>query len=194
MLEIKDLNFSYGEKKIFSDFSISVPDSGIYVLMGPSGCGKSTLFSLIAGFLKSDSGSIKNDAEKPAFSFQEPRLIPSENALDNVNFVLGGKKETLEKAAGVLSELGLSDALYKYPSELSGGMQKRVSLARALAYDGDFLLLDEPLTGLDGEIKEKILSKIKEIGKRVPILMITHDKEEAAVSDMIFDFEKCNRL
>lgn len=194
MLEIKDLNFSYGEKKIFSDFSISVPDSGIYVLMGPSGCGKSTLFSLIAGFLKSDSGSIKNDAEKPAFSFQEPRLIPSENALDNVNFVLGGKKETLEKAVGVLSELGLSDALYKYPSELSGGMQKRVSLARALAYDGDFLLLDEPLTGLDGEIKEKILSKIKEIGKRVPILMITHDKEEAAVSDMIFDFEKCNRL
>lgn len=194
MLEIKNLNFSYGEKQIFSHFSISIPDKGVYVLMGPSGCGKSTLISLVAGFVKPHRGSIKCASKKTSFSFQDSRLIPTENAVSNVNFVLGGKSETLKKAASVLSELGLQDALLKLPSEMSGGMQKRVSLARALAYDGDFLLLDEPLTGIDDETKGKILAKIKEIGKYTPVLMITHDKDEAlSVADKIFQFNECNK-
>ncbi len=193
MLKIDNLSFSYGNEKIIDRFSIELDGNGIYAIMGPSGCGKSTLFSLICGLLKPDDGSIVYDYKKVSYAFQEPRLIPHMTAAENVNFVLGGKKSTLEKAKKALQAVGLGSDSEKYPSELSGGMQKRVALARALAFDGDLLLLDEPFTGLDEETKEDIIELIKEIGKSKLILMITHDGAEAEkCSANILHFNQIN--
>lgn len=194
MLEIENLKFSYGNHPVLRAFSLSVPEHGVHVLMGPSGCGKSTLLSLIAGLIRPVGGSLVCHAKKISYSFQEPRLLPWMNTADNVNFVLGGKGETLPKAEEALSELGLGNSLKKFPSELSGGMKKRVSLARAFAYDGDFLLLDEPTNGLDSETKEKIILKIAEIGKNTPVLMITHNEDDAKkCADNIFLFDECEK-
>lgn len=193
MLKTDKLSFSYGKEKILNDFSLTVDGNGIYAIMGPSGCGKSTLFSLISGLLKPQSGEITNDFERISYAFQEPRLIPHMTAAENVNFVLGGKKSTLERAIKALHAVGLGGDSDKYPSELSGGMQKRVALARALAFDGDFLLLDEPFTGLDDETKDNIIQLIKEVGKSKPVLMITHDISEAEKCEAnIFQFNQLN--
>lgn len=179
MLKIDNLSFSYGKDKIIENFSLELDGNGIYAIMGPSGCGKSTLFSLICGLQKPDSGSISHDYKRISYAFQEPRLLPHMTAAENINFVLGGKKTTLAKAKKALASVGLGEDADKYPFELSGGMQKRVSLARAIAYGGDFLLLDEPFTGLDEETKDDMIELIKEIGKSTFILMITHDVSES---------------
>lgn len=193
MLKTDKLSFSYGKEKILNDFSLTVDGNGIYAIMGPSGCGKSTLFSLISGLLKPQSGEITHDFERISYAFQEPRLIPHMTAAENVNFVLGGKKSTLERAIKALNAVGLGGDSDKYPSELSGGMQKRVALARALAFDGDFLLLDEPFTGLDDETKDNIIQLIKEVGKSKLVLMITHDISEAEKCEAnIFQFNQLN--
>ena len=114
-------------------------------------------------------------------------------AAENVNFVLGGKKSTLERAKAALTSVGLGDDSKKYPSELSGGMQKRVALARAFAFEGDFLLLDEPFTGLDEETKDNIIDIIKEMGKSRLVLFITHDITEAEKCEAeILHFGKLN--
>ena len=194
MLKIEDLSFSYGTQSIIKNLSLTIEQNGVYAIMGPSGCGKSTLFSLISGLLKPDSGSITTDAEKLSFSFQEARLLPWETAEQNVNFVLGSKKNALQKARGALLKVGLGEDRTKYPGELSGGMQKRVSLARAFAAGGDLILLDEPFEGLDTETKAGIIENVKEIGKNSIILLITHDINEANdCAEKVFDFYELNK-
>lgn len=194
MLKIEDLSFSYGTQSIIKNLSLTIEQNGVYAIMGPSGCGKSTLFSLISGLLKPDSGSITTDAEKLSFSFQEARLLPWETAEQNVNFVLGSKKNALQKARGALLKVGLGEDRTKYPGELSGGMQKRVSLARAFAAGGDLILLDEPFAGLDTETKAGIIENVKEIGKNSIILLITHDINEANdCAEKVFDFYELNK-
>lgn len=191
MLKIDSVSFSYGKEKILDSFSLDLPNKGVFSIMGPSGCGKSTLFSIIGGLLKPTSGTVEHDFRRIAFAFQDARLMPWMTAAENVNYVIGGKKSTLEAACKALTEVGLDGSTEKYPSELSGGMKKRVSLARAFAYDGDFLLLDEPLTGIDDEMKERIIEKLVETGKEKLVLMITHDISEAEkCSEEIFDFYK----
>lgn len=180
MLELNDLSFSYGGEKVFKHISHIFPNTGVYAVMGASGCGKSTLFSVIAGILEPSGGSVKYDG-KLTVSFQEPRLLPHMTALENVNFVLSGKKSTLSRALSALRVVGLAENgdENKYPAELSGGMQKRVSFARALAYGGDILLLDEPFSGIDEERKDKLIAEIKEIGKKSLVIMTTHEISEA---------------
>lgn len=179
MLKINNLSFSYGEKDIIKDLSLSLPEKGVFVIMSPSGSGKTTLFSLIAGLLEPDSGSIETDAKKVAVSFQDDRLLPWMSAAENVNFVLGGKKNTLTRAVKHLSELGLGEDAGKYPSELSGGMKKRVSLARAFATEADLVLLDEPFNGLDADTKSVVMDKIKKVGESALVLVITHERADA---------------
>ena len=194
MLKIENLSFSYGNEQVLQDLSLTLPDRGVFAIMGPSGCGKSTLFALISGLLKPSSGKIELDAKRIAFAFQDARLMPWMTAAENVNFVLGGKKSTLERAERALEDLGLGDATYKYPDELSGGMQKRVSLARAFAFEGDLFLLDEPFTGLDANTKTGITQKVKEIGKKSLVLLITHDIGEANdCAENVFNFNGLNR-
>ncbi len=194
MLKIEKLSFSYGNEQILEDFSLTLPKNGVFAIMGPSGCGKSTLFALISGLLKPSSGNIRLETERLAFDFQDARLIPWMSAAENVNFVLGGKKTTLAKAKKALAHVGLEAASDKYPNELSGGMQKRVSLARAFVCESDFILLDEPFAGLDSETKSGIIEKIKQIGKNSLVLLITHDIGEANdCAEKIFDFKQLNK-
>ncbi len=173
MIEIKDLKKAFDENVIFDGFSLSLPDKGFYALSGPSGAGKTTLFRMISGLDTGYAGEI-NANGKISYVFQENRLLPQMTAYENVFTVCGDK----EKSLSLLREVGLIDAVDKYPSELSGGMNRRVAIARALSYGHDILLLDEPFTALDADIRDKIINLIKELEKDKLLLIITHDPDE----------------
>lgn len=181
MIRITDLSHSFGDKQVFKALSLEFPDTGAFVIMGDSGCGKTTLLNMIAGTLKPTLGEILSDRKelKISYMFQEPRLLPWMSAAENVNLVLGGKKSTLIKAKELLSLVGLGADADKYPSELSGGMNQRVSFARALAYQGDILLLDEPFNGLDEDNVKKLIGIIKEYSKDHLVIAVTHAREYA---------------
>ena len=193
MIEIKDLYFSYGEKAVIKNLNLKFPSSGTYAIMGPSGCGKTTLLYLIAGLLKPSGGSIELDRDKIAYSFQEPRLLEQMTALENVKFVLKGK-DARAKAQKSLKALGLEDEMDYFPRSLSGGMKQRVSIARALAYDGDVTLLDEPFNGLDEEIKGQAAALLREKAQGSLVIIITHSTEDAMLCGAkILNFEELNK-
>ena len=181
MLTFDHVFFSFDGKTVLSDFSLKVEKGEIVALMGESGIGKSTLLNLAAGLLHPQKGSIKNHSTKISYAFQEPRLFPWMTALENVNAVLSGKGDTLPTAQKALDFVYLGKDGQLYPNELSGGMKTRVSIARAIAYDGDLYLLDEPFSALDAELREKILlslrNHLKERGATA--LFVTHQHEEA---------------
>ena len=169
--------------------SITFPDRGFIALCGASGQGKSTLLSLIAGLHKPDFGSIESNNAIVSMSFQEPRLIPSLSAAENVNLVFGGKKTTLRKAEALLNELGITD-VHAYPDELSGGMKARVSVARALAFKADVYLFDEPFANLDQSTAELTSEVIKSHTKGALVIAVMHNVDFAlklADSVIVFD-------
>ena len=181
MLKFDRVSFSYGDKKILSDFSMTLQKGEILAIMGASGFGKSTILNLVAGLRQPDSGEITCNAERISYAFQEPRLFPWMTALDNVNAILSAKSDTLGTAKQALKTVGLTDSALLFPSELSGGMKSRVSLARAIAYGGDLYLLDEPFAALDEETKTKIANglrqHIKESGASA--IFVTHLRSDA---------------
>ena len=179
MIEIKNLSLSYEGERVIENFSLSLEKGDKIVLMGPSGCGKSSLLSSIAGLLSPEKGSIKTDG-RISFVFQEPRLLPWLNALENINAVLSDSAASLGEAEKWLNAVGLGGDGGKLPAELSGGMQQRVSIARALAYDGDILLLDEPSKGMDAETKAAVWEKLLAAAEGQTSILVTHDEEEAA--------------
>lgn len=183
MLIIDKLTVSFNGTPVIKELSADISDSHITALVGSSGCGKTTLLNVIAGLVKADSGRVLCD-KKVSYMFQEPRLFPFLTAIDNVNAVLSGKKHTLDKARECLERVVFND-FDKYPDELSGGMQQRVSLARALASDGELLLLDEPLSALDEQSRIQLLQVIKNDGRQV--IMVTHDMTDAAIADKIIE-------
>ena len=186
MLSVKDLTFAYrdpasGEKgrNIADGLSFSVAEGETAAVMGESGSGKTTLARLVLGLEKPDSGSIEAP-ERIAVVFQEDRLLPWFSARRNVAAAL--PRERARDAAlidAVLADVELTDAADKPIRELSGGMQRRVAIARALAYGGELLILDEPLKGLDEELKRRIVPRIK--ARFSTILLITHSTDEAAL-------------
>jgi NitT/TauT family transport system ATP-binding protein len=145
--------------------------------MGPSGCGKTTLLRIALGQLTPTEGTVENTFRKTAVVFQEPRLLPWRTALENVNLVLGDSKTTLEAAKRHLQQVQLADALQKYPRELSGGMQQRVAMARALAVEGDLLVLDEPFKAMDEALRDQIIALTEKTD--AAILLVTHEEAEA---------------
>ena len=147
--------------------------------MGPSGCGKTTLLRVALGLQHPDAGSVSNRFACPASVFQEPRLLPWRTALENVNLVLSDGPGTREEARGWLERLELGDAAELYPTELSGGMQQRVSLARALAAGPDLLVLDEPFKGLDEALRTRMTALISQALPEAAILLATHSEAEA---------------
>lgn len=175
MLEFKNVSFSYGEKNVLENFSFSAKDGEITAILGPSGFGKTTLLELASGFLKPKSGEIFPFSEKLTFVFQEDRLLPWATALENLLAV------NIEKirAAEYLEKVGLSDSAEKYPDELSGGMCRRLAIARALAFGGKVFFLDEPLRGLDIKTAAEILELIKAEISGKTALIITHSPAEA---------------
>ena len=174
MLEIKDVNLSFGEKTVLKNFSLSLQSGQRIALMGPSGCGKTTLLRIIAGLQTVSSGTVTNTFDKTAVMFQEPRLLPWCTAEQNVSLV-----SSPEKAAHYLSRLQLQESLQQNPATLSGGMQQRVALARALAYEGDLLLLDEPFKAMDQSLRQQVAEAVCAATPNTTVLLITHDPWEA---------------
>lgn len=178
MLEFSHVSFAFGAQEVLSDVSFTLPEGGTLAVTGPSGCGKTTLLRLAAGLLEPGSGQIRRPAGGAAVVFQEPRLLPWLTAEENVNLVLSDRRETLPQAREWLAALGLGGDAEKYPRELSGGMQRRVAIARALAMRRPLLILDEPFSGLDDELKAKIVRLIAAQGSAV--LLATHDGGDLA--------------
>ena len=181
MIELKDLSFSYGEKEVLKNLSYTFPDRGIFAVMGGSGEGKTTLLRLLATLEKPCSGEITSTHKKIAIAFQEPRLLPWLNAENNLKFVLSKEKIANGTARSLLREFELSECAKQLPSELSGGLNQRLSLARALAADADLLLLDEPFSALDAALKERVAELVKNANKDGLTLVITHDLQDAAL-------------
>ena len=196
-LLIHGATHSYGDHKVLDNVSLVVPGGELVCLLGPSGCGKSTLLRLAAGLEVLQEGSIVIDDVTVAtpemfvppehrrigLMFQDYALFPHLNVLDNVTFGLLGtpKPKARSIAMELLNQVGMVDFDDAFPHMLSGGMQQRVALARALAPEPKLLLLDEPFSGLDTNMRAKIrqdtLNVLRDTG--VATLMVTHDPEEA---------------
>lgn len=149
MPRLEQVGFGYDPSRpVLSGFSLDLPEAGTVCLLGPSGCGKTTLLRLLAGLAVPQSGRIVGlDGRPAAVVFQEDRLLPWETAWQNA--VTRPDDGQRERARDWLVRLGLGESLHRRPGELSGGMKRRVAMARALASDAELLLLDEPFTGLD---------------------------------------------
>lgn len=181
MIELKDVSAAFQGHSVLEHCSLMVPDGGHTAVMGPSGSGKTTLLRLIAGQLAPDQGSVTVSHGRISYMYQEPRLLPWLTAEENVNLVLSDKPETMGTARQWLAAVGLADAMKKHPAELSGGMRQRVSLARALAYDGDLFLLDEPLSSLDEAMAAELLDLLKQYTQGKSMIFVTHSPEQAKV-------------
>lgn len=179
MLELSRLKKGFPQVQVLAGFSLRLPERGVVALMGPSGCGKTTLFLLIARLLKPDGGSIRAP-EKCSLVFQEDRLLPWSSVGENIALVLNNPWRQGHVVASLLQELGLEGTENLPIQELSGGMQRRVALARALAYDAPLLLLDEPFKGLDAATKEGVMDIIAREGEKKLVLLNTHQAAEAA--------------
>lgn len=177
-LIIQNLTKCFDKKKLFSDFSYEFKDKGLYLLRGDSGAGKTTLLRMISGLDKNFSGSIiGGGASNVSFAFQEYRLFPSLNAIENVMIASKVESQTdLDCAKLLLKKLGLSEEdTLLYPSELSGGMKQRVSLARAFLKSAPILILDEPTKELDEALVHSLYNIIKNEAQERLVLLSTHD-------------------
>ncbi len=185
-MKIHDLHFSFGDRVIFNGLDMEINDGQITAIMAPSGKGKSTLLRLIAGLIEPQSGCIDIGERKVGIMFQEPRLFGQLTVLQNVMLVIKQKQGRKERALELLEAFDVVDAAEKYPDELSGGMAKRVSLARAIAYAPDILLLDEPFSALDSDMKSHVITQTKRLVAGKTVILVTHDHAEAqAFADSI---------
>lgn len=173
-IQINNLCKKYGKKVIFDSFSASVDFDGILMIKGKSGLGKTTLIKMLAGLEKPNSGEISVPAERISFMFQEDRLIPFVSVLKNLTAVCDE-----EKALKYLSLMELEQEKESSPLSLSGGMRRRVALARALCYDSELIILDEPFKGLDEALKIKIGEILKKESNTRPIIIVSHETDGA---------------
>ncbi|MEY8763986.1 MULTISPECIES: ABC transporter ATP-binding protein [Clostridium] len=192
---IRNLNKSYGKLSVFTDLSLNFLKDRITVVFGPSGCGKTTLLNIISGIEKDYNGEVYLQSNKISYVFQEDRLISHLDVYENVAFVLKSnmnKNKVQSTVNRFLNMVELWDCRDKFPRELSGGMKRRVALARAFAYDSDLLLMDEPFKGLDSRLKGDIINKFLLLyreNKRT-VILVTHDKEEAnKLGDIIYSLD-----
>ncbi len=181
MLEFQNVSFSYGKKEVLRELSFSLNEGEILSVMGPSGSGKTTLLTLAAGLKKPRGGAIVNTFQRTAYVFQEPRLFPWLTVAQNLEAVLQAPKEQRGRISDVLETVGLSGTEELFPSELSGGMKSRVSLARALLFDADLYLFDEPFSALDEELKIDLSGKLKNflIQRNASAILVTHNADDA---------------
>ncbi len=175
---ITDLCKSYGEKQVLQNFNATIEAGKTTALMGASGIGKTTLANILLALEQPDSGTITGLPQHKSAIFQEDRLSENYSALTNVQAVCKNKADK-EKAKNILCRLGLEKDLKTQVRSLSGGMKRRVALARALCAEYDFLVLDEPFKGLDEQTKEATMKTVKEMTQGKTVLLITHDKDEA---------------
>lgn len=200
MLQLKNIEKSYDGIGILNGISLEIPDGEIVSVLGPSGSGKTTLLNIILGITELDGGEVIFDgkdvgrlpAQQREFNivFQDYALFPNLNAYKNITYGLKNKPglSTKEEVEDLIELLGLSEHLDKRIDQLSGGQKPRVALARTLVMKPKLLLLDEPLSALDGVIKESIKDRIKTIARKYNLttIIVTHDPEEAlTLSDRV---------
>lgn len=200
MLELKNIRKSFGKNVILKNISLSINNGEIVSILGPSGSGKTTLLNLILGITDIENGNLILDGkditkvpmEKRGFNivFQDYALFPNLNAYENITYGLRNKPNisSKEEVDDLIKLLGLEEHLNKNINQLSGGQKQRVALARTMVMKPKILLLDEPLSALDGVIKESIKEKIKTIAKdfNLTTIIVTHNPEEAlTLSDKV---------
>lgn len=200
MLKLENVRKSFGGVPVLRDISLEIGDGEIVSILGPSGCGKTTLLNLILGIIEPDGGRIIFDEkeitrvpmEKRGFNivFQDYALFPNLNVYKNITYGLRNKPgiSTDEEVKELIHLLGLEEHLDKKIEQLSGGQKQRAALARTMVMKPKILLLDEPLSALDGVIKESIKEKIKAIAAEYHLttIIVTHDPEEAlTMSDRV---------
>ena len=200
MLKLEQIKKSYDGVEILKEMNLEIEDGEIVSILGPSGCGKTTLLNLILGITEADSGKIWFNGEditnlameKRGFNivFQDYALFPNLNVYKNIVYGLKNRPgiSTEKEVEELIELLGLKEHLNKKIDQLSGGQKQRVALARTLVMKPKILLLDEPLSALDGVIKESIKEKIKTIAKEFHLttIIVTHDPEEAlTLSDKV---------
>ena len=196
-LTLKKIGKKYDGVEIYKDFDLTLNEGIITCIMGPSGCGKTTLLNMIGGLIKPDSGQMEGfDGKRFSYVFQETRLLPWKTVEGNLDFVLDHSLPKEERKAltdNLLKMVKMEAFANYYPSQLSGGMAQRVSIARAFAVSTDIILMDEPFSGIDINLKQTMLQHFLEIWKndRRTILYVTHDVDEALLlSNEIVVFSK----
>lgn len=182
MIFVENLSKSFGKHTVLQNLSFSVAPGERILISAPSGGGKTTLLRILCGLDLADSGVIRGISPQAiSYQFQEPRLFPQLTALENVTCVHSDPESAKENAVVWLEKLGLSDALQKYPHELSGGMKQRVALARALSVDRSILFLDEPFTALDSELKDSIRKTVLEACEGKTLFLVSHDPKDGEI-------------
>lgn len=174
---------SFNNKLVLNNLTLTFREGMRNCLMGPSGVGKTTVTNLILGLIRPDAGTVQGCRGKRfAAVFQEDRLIEHWDAVDNIKLVCD-KSITCSQIKNELEAVGLSDVDGKVVRDFSGGMRRRVTLVRALMAKSEILILDEPLKGLDDELKKHIIDYIKEKTEGKTVIIVTHDKEELQLFD-----------
>ena len=188
MIEVKNLSFSYGDKHLFNNFNLAVTDGECVCITGKSGCGKTTLLNIISGIEKAQEGTV-NAPEKISYVFQNDRLVPHLSIIKNIELCIPKSKKAA--ALSLLKEAGLEKEKDCFPSELSGGMNRRAAIIRAVAFGGDAILLDEPFNGLDFSTKKTMIKIIRREFKDKSIIMVSHISEDAELMNArIINIEK----
>ncbi len=185
MLILENIFHGYKSLKVIDGISLSLAPGQILCLTGPSGCGKTTLLKIIAGLIAPRGGKLKNLFSRTSYVFQEPRLLPWRTTLENIAFGLLAKKIPTsvrqQIAFNLAKELGIEQTANQYPHQLSGGMQQRVALGRALAVEPDLLLLDEPFSNLDigrrRQLQDLMLKLLSD--RNLAALVVSHNLAEA---------------
>ena len=202
VLELEGVSKAYGGTTVIDELSLSVREGELLTLLGPSGCGKTTTLRLVAGLEEPTSGTVRLQDEVVADGshfappedrdvgvvFQEFALFPHLTARENVAFGIEDHPERDQRVEDLLELVGLTEHGEKYPEELSGGQQQRVALARSLAPEPDLLLLDEPFSNLDVDLRVEMREEVRRILKEagVTAVSVTHDQEEAmSISDRV---------
>ncbi len=175
-IEVSALSKAYDGKQVLDRLSFTLPETGVVEICGPSGGGKTTLLRLLCGLEAPDSGEIRGlEGKRISMVFQEDRLLTHLNALQNVRFA---SRVSGTEAFAMLGEMGLADAADKRVSTLSGGMKRRVAIARAVCAGGDVLVLDEPFKGLDEATRARVIGCVKRRCGGMLILLVSHDRAE----------------
>ena len=184
MISVKQITVRFGEKTVLDRFSLDLPGAGITALSGPSGCGKTTLLRVLAGLQDQEGGTVETPP-RPIILFQEDRLFPWRTVGEHIADVL--PRERRGEASRWLAMAELEGEEGRRPAALSGGMRRRLALARALACGGGLYLLDEPFTGVDAGRAERILARVRALG--VPVVLSSHEAEIVSLCDRVIPLD-----